>query len=620
MAKVIRLRASPHLIRLGGGLTYGSGAFYGQTAHNLTNTLRDLQDIESLRKFAQGEPEIYLAYWKIRQKTAKGPLKDKMALYADQATKRIESNEADSKALTAYAKTNNHQAYMDYLLGKLDQETDPAQAAKLATQIDTLRSRIFKAGAGGSLAGGVSSGELANARVAYEDAVQKAYSLINSRGGISQNDPSAPMDIKRLTEITKNLQGLNEKIVADTGAPAKARLDASAEINSGAKGTANVVYEVQKASDTRQMSDSGFDAKGNTNFNAKVSATTDPAAKAKLLADRASKASALASGIQTEDLKKDLTDASQTYQTEAAKNIITVNTVVSKMPAEAEAKLFQAWSDYKTDMAKYGQAGSDVPYNTFKTEIKAANDPATLMKNLKMTPQMQQEAPFTEEDLAKLQDYFANGDPAQYDSTTGTWTGDPTKTAQARAADEAARTLLSIKGSIYDPYKIKDAGQMSPSERSDLLFGVSRGTALDMGVRAQAAQTDLGGGPGTTPREAGAGANASTQAAPLPPLNPLGSTEEKPTAPPMAETAPSGGIGKPLNQLTDQKIEPGSTEDLNSAIGSVDEFLMTKDLAELPDWASADQGQADFNGSFPYSLPGVSTPDLPQQTHKGQAY
>lgn len=616
MAKVIRLRSAPHLINLGSGVSYGSSGFFGQTANNLTNTLRELQDIENLKKFAEGDPGGYLDYWKTRQRTAKGPLYDKMALYAEQAKKHLVTQEADSKALTEYARTNNHQKYMSYLLEKLNTETDPSMAAKLASQIDTLRSRVFQAGAGGSLAGGVSTGELTDARIAYQSAVQKAKSLIDSRGGISQADPSAPMDIKRLKEAADNLKSLNDKIMNDTGAPAKARLDASSENTSGNDATQNVVATIQRMSDIRQLSDGGFDAKGNTAFNTKVTNLTDPAAKAKAYAERAQKAAALANGMQTEDLKKDLVDASGTYQTEAVKNILTVDQVATKMPAEVDAKIQSAYTEYKDMMAKTGNAAYDVGYPTFKKELAATDSPSTFMKNLKI-PTKSQKLPdgsefINADEMATLKEYLAAGNPAKYDPSTNTWKGDDQKVASAKVAAEAGRIVLGIKDNIYAQYNPRDPSTMTPDIQTDLFYGVNSGrlpTTADQ--QAGLAQQRTGERSRIPSKDVNQVADTAANAAPAPAL---GATEAKPTdALPPATPTPeptSPDVAAPKSdQLGTQSVVPGSQQDFEQTLAGIDTFLTKKDYPELPDWTPPESSQADMNSSFPYSLPSGPSPE-----------
>ena len=95
MARIVRLRA-PAIIRLGGGASYGSGQFFGQTGYSLTATLRSLQDIEALKKFAEGDPETFLAYYETRKKTAKGQLKTQLDLYANRAKTKIEQQTKDN--------------------------------------------------------------------------------------------------------------------------------------------------------------------------------------------------------------------------------------------------------------------------------------------------------------------------------------------------------------------------------------------------------------------------------------------------------------------------------------------------------------------------------------------
>jgi len=582
-----------------------------------------------MRKLADGDPETYLAYWKQRQKTVKGALKDRMQAFADQSTKKVAENAADAKAVAEYARTNNHQKYMDYLLGKLNNETDPSQAAKLATQIDTLRSRIFRAGAGGSLAGGVSTGQLADARVAYEQAVQQAYSVINSRGGISKNDPSAAMDITRLQAAASTLQQLDTQIMNDSGAPSKARLDASAEISSGAKATANIVYEVQKASDTRQMSDANFDAKGNTAFAAKIAATMSVAGKAKLYAERAAAASSLGAGIQTEDLKKDLADASSAYQTEAVKAILTVDQTATKLPAQAEANVATEYSNYKTMMAQANMADRDIGIAAFKKEIVSDSDANTFMANLKMSPDMQNDPKlaYSQANLEDLKSLMDSANPAKYDPTTHSWTGDNSKVVDARVADAAAQTIFSIPNNIYATYNTKDPGAMSPNDRTDLLYGAQRGALPNEQERqaqssafrqqsvahGQSERADVNKQPaqqtGAAPIEGTPEAAAGMKSEAMPPMV---SDQQAPAenAGPKPETA----------ALSAQPIEPGSNEDFNSAVTSVDTFLSTRDVPDLPDWTAPETEQGNFNDSFPYSTP-ESAPQAPEApSQRGQPF
>src|SRR6267378_5633646 len=117
MAKGIRLRA-PGLIRLGSGLTYGSGAYFGQTASDLTSVLRQMQAAESTHALATGKPEEFLAFYSANKGHYSGTLRAQLDGYAEQATKKIETDKKDAAALASYARTNNHQKYLDYLLSK----------------------------------------------------------------------------------------------------------------------------------------------------------------------------------------------------------------------------------------------------------------------------------------------------------------------------------------------------------------------------------------------------------------------------------------------------------------------------------------------------------------------
>jgi hypothetical protein len=625
---VMRRRAAPGILRLG-GITHGSGQFFGQSVMNKTTVFRELQDIENLKKFANGDPETFLAYWAERQKTMRktSPLYAHMQAQVARAEKKVKQNKEDADAVSEYARTNNHQKYLNHILDRLANEEDPAAQAKWAQQADSLRTRIFRASAAsGALGGGVSQQDLTDAEQEFRSLASAAKTLVDERGGIASVDEAAPVDLKRLGESARNYNDLLTRIAGDSGAPAKARSDATKRANSTERtpnsiGPNYALTWIKSVADARQISDLGFDEKGNNIFKSTLTSTTDRAARAKLLADRAYAADTLSRGLHLDVNKAALAASAKAIQVEANKAITVVAMETSALPKDASDRMDRVYSAYTAEMRLADATPIDSP-TTFKRIVKNASSREELLANLKITEDVQDHLPENSVFLKELlgpngEEFFkarqedANaGEPATWDTTTNSWKGSAESIRKAQTITEATSTILQVQGNQYTPYLTKDPSEMTPGDLLDLSTGYSTGQAqLDLAQRQsqmRAMQEHA-----AQEREDMAVAQP-VEGAGVAPIE--GSPEE--TAYNMQqEASKETGMGK--RGLQSMMIsETDDQADYTSALDGIDSFMTEVDIPELPDWEAPAPNLADMETSFPFSTqPSAGLPPQPTDTY-----
>jgi hypothetical protein len=546
-----------------------------------------LQDVEALRKLSEGDPETYLSYWKQRQTTLSktNPLYSQLSQYADRARSRIETVSRRTKALADYAKTNNHKAYLDFLIGELQNSTDPNEVAQLATQVNTLRGRVFShSGGGNEVGGGVSKGDLAQAKVDYLTLRDAARATLSTGGTIGQNKPNAPVDLTRLDAAAKKYGDMLRAIVADTSLSNKVRSDAQDQLyaygNEGSLEGTGPAYAVQRSkifSDKNSIAQSGFDSAGTAAFNSEITAAAargDTREVARLWAKRAADAEVTLQGLQpdgsTAKAFAQVYDQMETKAQQAAAVLLTKSKTIPEGARQRLDKLFGA----------YLAAGGTESQGTFNKKLAASPDAETFGKAVGLGPKARQQfAPV----FNSAKEDVKSGAPATWNPLTHSWDGDPDRIADAKVATEVITDVLQLPGNKYaQQYPGLDVTKLSDGDKVDI--------ALGQYAYAPPVPKDFH----VAPVEGSPEATAHPDVAPV----------EQPV--PASTTATSGrgpGMQAPLltQDLGGPPPSPDSNQEFNSAADAADNFLTQFDVPALPEYSPPPTEQADLSEFFPFA-------------------
>jgi hypothetical protein len=593
-----RRRAAPYILRLG-GLAHGTGQYFGQLVHNKTTELRELQDIENLKKFADGDPETYLEYWKERQKTAKGKLKSELAAYAARAEKRVKRNAEDAQALASYARTNNHQAYLDHLLKRLDEETDPNLISKLGTQINELRSRVFSSSASsGAIGGGVTQDQFTSARDKWNETRLKYESIVKSR-------PITAMEYDELKGSAKEYETTLKRIIfsADATQTRKDAMNTQYLLKDGPN--PDFIDSLGAKSDAKLLSK----FKNDSDFAASIAplvAAKNYGQIAKMYADRAQALSLLAhQALNTpgaEAIGNWLDDAEKN----ATKYAAQASQESTKLPASAQEKIDNEYSGYWSDLTEAKRKDSTLP------APKSKSDWLRQLKADKTAEQFSQDVgyPYSDATFTAIKKVATTFGPVTYNPAKNSYEGDPAAILNAQAADDAIRTLINTPGSEYEVFK--KAGLTDP-----MSIRMIRDGALTPQIAS--IQAPLGGYPGET-GQTEVVAPPPTEPAPLPQAGvaPIEGSPEQAAAD-IASATPSGG-GKPgMLAVQPTDIEPDTYD---AATAGINTFLTQYDYGDLPDFTPPKEPPvADFDSLFPFegTPPQVNQP-AERPTRSGQPY
>lgn len=618
----IRLRNAPALIRLGAGVSYGSGAFYGQTANTLTASLRELQDIEALSALSNKDPEAFLAYWKTRQKTAKGAVKAQLEEYANRAQKNLKTQQEDSAAVASYARTNDHQKYLDYLISKLDKTTDPGQLASLTTQINTMRGRVFaSSGAGTGIGGGIDAQTLTDDRQEFID----ARSSIDATKG-----PLTKGQIDRLAAADKALSKDLHAIADDANVKLSVRKSAQTEISSrglgdGAKVEGRTVANAKSASDADTLKTFKSDA----DFAVEMARASTPGARAKLLAERARQASLLVSGMFTPDGVRLAGEQVTKAESDAVNEAQAAIKGTGKLSPTDDKLLHDMFNQYELDVktqqssnrAAQNPAGpGPVPFTKWVELLKASKSETEFQKATGDT------SPFDPADFASAKKASTDS-ILGYDAKNHTYTGSPELVDDANKAYDAIHTLYGIPGGPMAGY-----GEAGYTGKGDVLNVLNGNTALGAqtaqetqsmhqqqikdekaGAQAKfgAEKTPAGASPTETPAQT-PGTQVTPAEGAVAPVE--GSPEASAAA---AASVPGGGGGKPQAQLAEQPTTNEGFSDFQSAATAADTYLSQYQIPDLPD-VKVETGETDINKLFPFSSDTPSAYAAPQSSDGGR--
>lgn len=605
MAIRVRRRSAPLQIKLLTGAVSGSSAYFGVTANNLTETLRGLQDTESLQKFAEGDPESFLGYWAQRQKTLSKtqPLYGVLSSYAAKATAKLQESKDDANAIASYAQTNDHKAYLDYLLGKLKNTTDPAKIAALSTQINTLRSRVFAANGGGSeIAHGVNRSDLADAKSDFFNLRDAAREILMNGGTLAQSKKSSPVDLERLDAASKRYGDMLKKVVADTSVSASVRNDAYTQLyavgNKNLEGTGplKTIQLAKIGSDQNQIAKSGFDSAGTSSFNAEITtaaARGDTREVARLWASRAQGAEVLLQGLQSEDQQGAVADIVSKTEQKAQQAAAVLVAKAKVLPEAAQRRLDSLYGQYL-------QMGGQESPGTFAAKLRESPDAETFGKQVGLSPKARQQ--FAAVFNAAKADATA-GDTPTWNPMSQKWEGDPERVQDAKAAADIIGKIMDLPGNIYtQQFPGIDTTKLSESDKVDIALGrfkyqggYGAGGPQDESARAARIQPN-----GTTVQPTAATALAQPAVA-------ESSPEPKDVAPtdlatPQDQMTTGGSQGVGVQQ-------PDSNEDFNVAVSGVNKFLREYDIPDLPDFTPPATSEADMTEFFPFAnAPDVRSP------------
>lgn len=601
----IRMRSSPHLIRLGGGLSHGSTAFFGQTTNDLTHTLHLMQAAEAMHKLANGEPDTYIAFWKTHEKDYTGSvLHDQMAAYATQAQKKLDTDKADGAAYASYARTNNHQKFLDYLLQRREAETNPAAIAALDAHIDTMRGRVFN---GGStvVGGGYTVQDLKDAREEFSQA------KIDAKESLALG----PLSAGQLTRLRKAGEEL-DKIVTAAYESNKTTLKKSSLL--GEAEAARAAYpqflEQSDMQATKKGEKTNFpmDVAGQRAFKASL-AGKPVADQIKAWGDRIAELNAATPTVQSAKVVSALTTLTHESETGADAAY-----KAGATPSKDETKEQQA--DQKTAYDKY-RAWADTKHAADAT-FKVATPEEFRAAVLYDTPE-QQKAVLGGGDPtfainAKTKAAFEGYQPAVWSYTKGKFEGDPDSVAAAEATVESVQARSQVPGSSY--YGVTG----SKGELYDVASGAITPQALQQQRQGELQQHqaiqpqragEQGGGQLSAMQDLSQRQGEQGMAAPL------GTQEQRQGEQNAgAQAAASNGPRPSLDSLT-----PDSVNDhMNTMSSAADEYLNKPDIPSLPDWKPSEEEQnktPDWNSLFPFSTTGAGNPaEAPQPTGQEKAY
>lgn len=583
MAKTIRLRTAPHLISLGAGVSYGSGAFYGQTAYNLTSTLQDMQAAEAMHKLANGDPETFLAFWKSNQKHYSGTLRAQLESYAADATKKVKTVGEDSAALTAYARSNNHQRYLDYLLGRLATETDQSTISKIESQVETLRGRVFaSSGAGTGLGDGYTVQDLKDARDEYSQAKSAADDQL-------RYGPLTPAILTRLQKAGSTLDDIIQAAYESN----KGTLKKSALIPEGeaARAAYGKYQDLSDAAATKASgSKTGFslDLQGQSSFEASIASKSN-AEQIKAWSDRISELNNAASSLHSAKVLTVVTDILHKSEGKADSAYKTSATPSDKVSVSQKAAQDEAYGKYQAWAIGAKEAG-DITHIATQEEFR----------NVVLFGNPEKDLGIKISDSTKKA--YEGYRPATWDYTKAAFTGDPEAVAAANAAVESVRARSSVPGSpmygvsgtdgeLYDVA----TGSISPSHLAQGRWHDE--SARDARRAAVATPTDVNQQKGGT---------GGTQVTPV-----EGASTAPPATPPADETAAATGGPKP-GALSLATLTPDNVNDHIQQFGDdANAYLTESSFPDLPNWKpSPDEEKAapDWNTMFPFSTSDTAAP------------
>jgi hypothetical protein len=617
---IIRLRPAPHLISLGGGVSYGSGQFFGQTADNLTNTLNDLQRAEAMHKLAQGDPETFIAYWDAHKDSTTGLLKTQMETYYAQAQKSIKTTKADAAALAEYSRTDNHQKYMDYLITRLDGETDPTVISKLDSQINTLRGRVFAAGSGSAgVGGGYTSADVTAAQKEHDDAKTDA------NASLAANTPLTDSQLARLQTSGDVLNTIVKAV-----ATANPTLHNSSMLASGeaAAGDAGKYQAKSEAVSLGAIGDRKFalDSKGQSQFEDSIVGkpiSVQIAAWTARVRDMNTTVGTLhsSSSITTvngllqvgESKLQDAINASATPTNKGASEDV--------VAASDAFGTYQSWALGAKNAKQITYVAPSADFRNIILHstgwVAAAHslglvdvdvtDPAAVKAAL-----LAMNFPIDAVLGDKVKAAFSGYQSATWDPTTGTFTGDPEAVKSAQEAVAGIRALSTVPSSPYYGVQGTDGemyavahGDVSPNA---IQTAHGRQGSLTGNMGAGAAQSNIIPPSGTSDQAQGQDPEQATSQTQSP------DAQDRNAA--NGTASPSGLGGKPQPDLLDiTQLTPDNINDhMDSSMAAAQNFLTysSSNIADLPDWQpTQDQKDStpDWNSMFPFSDPTTPLPE-----------
>lgn len=614
-----RRRAAPYILKLG-GLSHGTGEFFGQTVHNLTTTFRELQDVENLKKFAESDPETFLQYWKERKNTAKGSIKRHLEEFAIRAEKRVKTMKADSIALVSYVKSNNHQAYLDYLVGRLADEDDPSMISKLGSQINELRTRLHAASSGsGAVGGGVTQDEYVAARDKWATMREHSEHLITDR----------PLTAKEYDDLKKakgEYEATLRQIMLGSDTTVTRANQMFTALNESRGPNDGYIDNVALQSDKRLLST--FKSDGDFEVWIK-NRNLLPGEKAKLYAERARQLVLLAGkalgqpGLEL--IGKSITEAevgSTTFASEAFKGSQALS------PANKQT-ISDEYATYESELSKlHREQPEQYPFGPvspaeFKRQLDASKSADDFNSRIKFNGYA---GPQTYDKLKGASSAFG---PATYDAASGTWNGDADAVANAKGAVAAVKAQWDIPGNVYENFKL--AGFTSDQSIARILSGEITPDVAAVGAQLRATNpigshvAPVDGSPeqttnpdpnaptpdqssGTLPTDYSHDQRAADLWGAVPGRIAPG------TAP--IDTAPSNGKGGPgLKSM----LTTGNQE-YDAAYAAANDWLNSYELPDLPEWKKPDTSPvADSNALFPFEGTPPSSMLAPQPSASRKA-
>lgn len=470
MAKRLRFgrrRSFPLNVHRLSGAGLDSSTFFGTRVSDLTEAFHGFRDEEAFQRLADGDPESFIAYGERRMSSLLGPARETMKTFVARAKNRIETEKADAGAVEKYTRTNDHEEYLNYLVGRLAKTSDEATRNKIENQMLELRSRIHRVGSGGESIGPVGRESLVGSRQKFDAAklaVEKKLRI---------GDPISDKELDDLNTAAGELSELLQKIESDPGLKLSVRQAARTE-RLGANGPELYPVNALETNDKKILAELGLDAQGRSVFAERVKNAPTLADKAKLLVDRAGAQDLALSGLRTSDQQR-VVAGDMVRVEEDAKTLFRALTGPRGLPEADEAVLNGLYQEYVVAMR--GRGESPVSPTEFRRSAREAQTSADFSVAVKYPGNVGEDI-FNEAHAAVRADA-----PAAFDLSIGDFTGSDEAVADARAAVDLARRLFRTNSGIFDakPETTEDFFRLAQGK---LLNPYRPGGPLDESVRA----------------------------------------------------------------------------------------------------------------------------------------
>lgn len=557
-----RRRFAPLNIRLGGAAT-SSSLFFGVRASELNDTWNVLRDLEAIKKIAEGDPESYLVYWKDRQRTLTGtdPQRALLQGYASQAEAKLKDQKEDGAAIARYARTNDHQGYLEYVLGKLERVTDQTTRAKLISQVDELRQRVFRTSQGSAVVGGgVTAEDLVSARDSWSDAKQSAKDKLRF------GRPLSDKDISDLFKSGKKLSQLLQRIELDPGLKLSVRQTARTERTSE-NGPEDYFIVALVQNDSNLVSQGKFDSDGEQAFARQVAAAASLSEQGKMWADRAVVGDLVLNGLRTDTAKLDMASRIDSAEANAQRAARQLAATSKTLPKEAQETLDQLYFTYRT--AQIALDESPVSVAEFQRAARQAPDIQSFATALKFGGEL------TDEWFRLARSAATARRGAEFNLLTGELTGDPARVQEARDAIEIVNKMLKNPGSPYEFAKTPGF-ELSDVDKLEIAEGTYRAPTI-------------------TPE---------SETHPPSPSLPF---QERPEAEEFREV---GGLRREVGVRPTSRIKelfsPArfevSEDEEEETLSRADDFLRASEVADLPSFEAPEPFEPDLLALFPEPL------------------